>query len=145
MTAPLAMRRIGRADLGLLPRIDPRLQSNATLQAHLAELLDSGLSWTAEAGSDPVGFAIVTRRFFNYPFVDLVHVSGARRREGVGTALMTHCEQAHDADRIFTSTNESNTAMRALLAGIGWRPCGRVDALDEGDPELFFVRFRDRG
>jgi len=136
------IRAATKADVDRLVQVDPRLEANAPLQAHLANLLSYGLSWLAEADGKPIGFAIVTRHFFNYPFVDLVHVSEARRRGGVGRALMAHCERVHDADRIFTSTNESNAPMRALMADMGWRPCGQVDALDEGDPELFFVKFR---
>ena len=142
MTTP-GIRRLDRSEIELLSRIDPRLESAPALVAHLGDLLDGGLSWLAEADGAPVGFAIVTRHFFNFPFVDLLHVREAERRGGFGRALMLHCEAAHDADRIFTSTNESNDPMRALLAGIGWRTCGQVDALDEGDPELFFVKFRD--
>jgi GNAT superfamily N-acetyltransferase len=142
MTPPWSIRSLGREDLGLLPRIDPRLEADAPLRGRLANLVGDGLSWVAEAEGAPLGFAIVTRHFFNYPFVDLIHVHAARRREGVARALMEHCEAAHASDRIFTSTNESNDPMRTLLARIGWRACGHVDALDEGDPELFFVKFR---
>jgi RimJ/RimL family protein N-acetyltransferase len=84
----------------------------------------------------------VTRHFYGFPFVDLVHVAEAQRRSGAGSALMAHCEQVHDADRIFTSTNESNEPMRALLAKAAWRPAGVVHYLDPGDPELIFVKLR---
>jgi ribosomal protein S18 acetylase RimI-like enzyme len=94
---------------------------------------------------DPVGYAVVTRHFFNFPFIDLLHVSDAQRRGGIGQALMDHCEVAHDADRIFTSTNESNAPMRRLLAKADWRVSGVIENLDPGDPELVFVKFRVRG
>jgi GNAT superfamily N-acetyltransferase len=137
------IRPIGARETYLLARIDPRLAGDPKRLAHLGDLMGAGLSWLASRGPEPAGFAIVTRHFFNFPFVDLLHVAEAERRRGVGRSLMDHCEQAHDADRIFTSTNESNAPMRALMAKAGWRPCGRVDALDPGDPELFFVKFRD--
>lgn len=136
------IRPIGPDETDLLARIDPRLTSNPKHLAHLGDLMGAGLSWLALRVGEPAGFTIVTRHFFNFPFVDLLHVAAAHRRHGVGRTLMDHCEQAHDADRIFTSTNESNAPMRALMAKAGWRPCGQVDALDPGDPELFFVKFR---
>lgn len=136
------IRSVGRNETEVVARIDPRLAANPERLAHLGDLMRAGLSWLAVRDGEPLGFAIVTRHFFNFPFVDLLHVADAHRRLGAGRALMDHCEQAHDADRIFTSTNESNAPMRALLAGAGWRPCGQVDALDPGDPELFFVKFR---
>jgi GNAT superfamily N-acetyltransferase len=145
MTPPPALRPIGPDDVGSLARVDPRLDDDLRLRDHLAELMSAGLSWLAISGDEPTGFAIVTRHFFDFPFVDLLHVREAHRRHGVGRALMAHCERVHDADRIFTSTNESNAPMRALMADMGWRPCGQVDALDPGDPELFFVKFREPG
>jgi len=46
-----------------------------------------------------------------------------------------------EADRVFTSTNESNAPMRALLGQCGYKPSGSIDNLDPGDPELVFVKF----
>jgi GNAT superfamily N-acetyltransferase len=132
------------ADIDRLAKIDPSLDRDARRRTHILDLLDVGMSWLALVSGDPAGFAVVTRHFFGHPFVDLLFVREDHRRQGVSRALMTHCERAHDGDRIFTSANESNLAMRALMEALGWRPCGQVDALDEGDPELFFVKFRDR-
>jgi hypothetical protein len=39
---------------------------------------------------------------------------------------------------LFVSTNESNVPMQALLINLGFRPSGRVENIDPGDPELFF-------
>ncbi len=93
-------------------------------------------------GGDAIGFAIVTRHFFGFPFVDLLLVAEAARRGGVGAALMAKCEGDHNADRIFTSTNESNAPMRWLLAKADWLVSGVIENLDPGDPELVFVKFR---
>jgi hypothetical protein len=35
--------------------------------------------------------------------------------------------------------------MRRLLEKAGWLATGQIDNLDPGDPELVFVKFRDRG
>ena len=139
------LRRIGAGDLGRLAEADPRLADPARA-AHIGELLAAELSWAAfDAGGALVGFAVVTRRFFGFPFVDLLVTAEAARRRGIGSALMGRCEAAHDADRIFTSTNESNAPMRALLSRDGWRPAGVIHYLDPGDPELVFVKLRAPG
>jgi GNAT superfamily N-acetyltransferase len=142
MRASFEMRPIGPADIGLIGEVDPRVAANPKQRAHLQDLLGAGLSWAAFDDRAAAGFAIVTRHFYGFPFVDLLHVSEARRRAGAGSALMAHCEAVHDADRIFTSTNESNAPMRALLGKAGWLPAGVVHYLDPGDPELIFVRLR---
>jgi hypothetical protein len=40
--------------------------------------------------------------------------------------------------RVFTSTNQSNEAMQALLMSGGWVLSGILVGLDEGDPERVF-------
>jgi GNAT superfamily N-acetyltransferase len=142
MSAPFEMRSIGSTDIGLVAAIDPLTAADPKRRTHLEALLGAGLSWAAFRGAEAFGFAIVTRQFYGFPFVDLLHVAEPHRRGGAGSALMAHCEQVHDADRIFTSTNESNAPMRALLARAGWLPAGVVHYLDPGDPELIFVRLR---
>jgi GNAT superfamily N-acetyltransferase len=142
MSANLEMRAIGPGDLGRMSSIDPLTAADARRHAHLGALLAQGLSWGAFAGGQMVGFAVVTRNFYDFPFVDLLVVSEAARRGGAGSALMAHCAAVHGRDRMFTSTNESNAPMRALLAKAGWRPAGVVHYLDPGDPELIFVKLR---
>ena len=132
------IRRAGRSDLPALMAVDPRLESDPVR----AELLDVGLSWVAEAEGRAVGYVIATTHFFSRPFIDLVVVAEDRRRQGIGTALMAACEAAHEDDRIFTSTNESNAPMRALLAKAGYQVSGVIENLDPGDPELVFVKFK---
>jgi len=142
MTHPFEMRRIAPSDIDLLSAVDPLTATNAARRNHLGHLLEQGLSWAALDGDQMVGFAVVTRNFYNFPFVDLVVVAETARRHGAGSALMAHCAAAHDADRIFTSTNERNGPMRALLSNAGWLPAGVVHYLDPGDPELIFVKPR---
>ena len=145
MTQLIEPRRIGPTDIDLVARVDPRLEPASASRQHIVDLLGVGMSWAVVLGEHAVGFAIVTRHFYGFPFVDLLHVNQAHRREGVGQALMDHCEAAHDADRIFTSTNESNAPMRRLLAKADWSVSGLIENLDPGDPELVFVKFKDPG
>jgi GNAT superfamily N-acetyltransferase len=142
MTQPIDLRRVGPADLELLAGADPRLADNPAHRSHIGELLGAGLSWAAVAKGRAIGFAVVTRHFFGFPFIDLLVVAETARRHGTGSALMAKCEADHDADRIFTSTNESNAPMRRLLAKADWSVSGVIENLDPGDPELVFVKFR---
>ncbi len=87
----------------------------------------------------PAGFAVMGE-FFSNPFLDLIVTAAAARRRGVAAALMTEIERVHSNQKLFVSTNVSNTVMQALLTRRGYVPSGQVDNLDPGDPELFFVR-----
>jgi GNAT superfamily N-acetyltransferase len=140
----LTIRRLASDDLASLTGVDPLLASSQRRRRVVGELIELGCSWLAEREGRPVGFVIASRRFYDYPFVDLLVVADAERRDGVGSLLMARCEEAHDADRLFTSTNQSNRPMQALLAGRGYQPSGVIENLDPGDPELVFVKFRLR-
>ena len=81
------------------------------------------------------------RHFYGRDFIDLLVVGESARRHGVGRMLMRTAVGAATTPRVFTSTNESNAPMRALLESEGWSYSGRLEGLDEGDPELvFFLR-----
>ena len=142
MSQPSDLRRVGAGDLDLLAHADPRLADTPAHRNHIGDLLGAGLSWAMIEADRALGFAVVTRHFFGFPFVDLLVVAEAARRHGVGLALMARCEADHDADRIFTSTNESSAPMRRLLAKADWSVSGVIENLDPGDPELVFVKFR---
>jgi ribosomal protein S18 acetylase RimI-like enzyme len=117
----------------------------AAQDAHRAalvpELLNYGLSWIAHADGTAAAYALVSRRFFSRRFVELLAVAPAFRRQGLGTALMASCEAAGGGEVLFTSTNQSNAAMQALLAKAGYEASGVIYNLDPGDPELVFVKF----
>jgi ribosomal protein S18 acetylase RimI-like enzyme len=83
----------------------------------------------------------VVKEFFDSFFIKLVAVAEAERRAGVGTAMIEHLiDLIPPGEKLWTSTNESNAPMRALLPRLGFIESGRIDNLDEGDPELVFVR-----
>ncbi len=54
--------------------------------------------------------------------------------------LEQHCTTA----KLFTSTNLSNLPMQSLLIQRGYRLAGIIHDLDEGDPELVYVKMLDR-
>lgn len=94
----------------------------------------------ASAGGVPAGFAVWVDDWFGHPFIELVVVAPSHRRRGIGTALVRWVTGRVRADRVFTSTNESNAAMRRLLEREGFIPAGTIGYLDEGDPEVVYVK-----
>ena len=112
---------------------------------HRRELIDAAIAarrcWIAERGGNVVGYGVLTRNFFDRDFIELLFVAETARRLGAGGAILEAVERACREDRVFTSTNESNAAMRALLAKRGYCDSGRIENLDPADPELVFVKF----
>lgn len=104
--------------------------------------VDGGACWLADDNSGkPLGYALLNKRaFFGFDFVELLYAEPSARRCGVGRALIEHLESECITAKLFTSTNESNTAMRELLARLGYRRSGVIYNLDKNDPELIFVK-----
>jgi GNAT superfamily N-acetyltransferase len=120
-----------------LPSDNPVITALDPLHREVDKVADYTI---ARVNGEPAAFAEVKPDFFGYPFIELLIVGEAYRRRGVGLALMEYLFEICRANRLFTSTNESNTPMRKLLEKAGFTQCGYCDAIDEGDPELFFVR-----
>ncbi len=70
----------------------------------------------------------------------MLMVQEAYRRKGIATALMKRLEEICNTAKLFTSTNESNAPMQALMARMSYEPSGIVYNLDAGDPELFYFK-----
>ena len=63
------------------------------------------------------------------------------RRQGIGRTLLRDAlNRLSENEELWTSTNESNTAMRLLLESEGLKETGWVDNLDPGDPELIYFK-----
>jgi ribosomal protein S18 acetylase RimI-like enzyme len=86
------------------------------------------------------GYVISRTDFFGCGFVWLLVVSIDRRRAGVASRLMASVEQTNPTEKLFTSTNRSNTPMRSLLSKRGYAEVGVIEGLDEGDPEVFYMK-----
>jgi GNAT superfamily N-acetyltransferase len=140
----IRVRLAGTRDRRAFAEIDPRV----TNDLHRREVIDSAMAsrqcLVAERLGHPVGYGIFSQNFFERDFVDLLIVSEGARRAGIGTAILHAIEQNCAADRLFTSTNESNVPMRALLEKCGYEPSGHIENLDPADPELVFVKFLEK-
>ena len=125
-------------DVEAILAIDPEGLGRAE---DIASLVRSECSLLAVEDATVVGFAGVRPgHFYGRDFLDLLFVGVAHRRRGVGRSLVRDVVERGTTTRVFTSTNESNTAMRSLLASEGWIRSGVLVGLDAGDPEHVFFR-----
>jgi GNAT superfamily N-acetyltransferase len=104
------------------------------------DALRAGEALVAMLDSVQAGFAVHHRHFFDRDFLSLLIVEPWCRRRGVASTLLDAVEAKCPGSDLFTSTNESNTVMRAALRKWGFRPTGRIDNIDPGDPELVFLK-----
>ena len=129
-------REASAEDLRAVVALDPLRGGRAALLER--RLADQRLL-VADAAGEIVGYAAMGM-FFEYDFLGLLFVRPQSRRKGVGTALIGAVEARSRTPKLFTSTNQSNTAMQALCDSLGFEACGMVEGLDEGDPELFYLK-----
>ena len=138
---PNRIRSAVLGDLDRLVSLDQIALREATRIATIQRGIDGGTCWVADDNGRPLGYALLNRTaFFGFDFVELVYVELSARRRGVGRALIEHLERECTTAKLFTSTNESNSAMRELLARLGYRRSGVIYNLDKNDPEFIFVK-----
>lgn len=105
----------------------------------MSEAAEDGRMRVAVSQGVTAGYTVVAPWFFGEPFLALVYVKFDMRGQGIGSRLLEDFEQAH-RPRVFTSTNLFNARMQRLLRHRLWAPCGMLNCLDEGDPEIFFAK-----
>jgi ribosomal protein S18 acetylase RimI-like enzyme len=88
-----------------------------------------------------VGYAVLDYSFFEQGFISMLYVHPDYRRRGAALRLMQHLETVCQTKKLFTSTNLSNLPMQSLLAKLGYILSGVIHHLDEGDPELVYVKY----
>lgn len=86
------------------------------------------------------GFVITDESFFDQFYVRLLMVHPEFRRRGLATALMRAAELDCQSSKLFTSTNQSDIPMQRLCDRLGFVRSGFIENLDEGDPEIIYVK-----
>jgi GNAT superfamily N-acetyltransferase len=139
-------------DLARLVDIDREVRHGADQPAHAADWLEpdaathlrgwiaAGECYVAVVGGVPVGYAVLHYHFFHSGIIDMVVVRASHRRRGIGRALVRYLADHCTSEKVWISTNLSNTRMQALIASEGFAMCGFIEGLDEGDPELIYSK-----
>lgn len=132
--------------------IRPALENDLTdlcrcFPVHQQTLREAVQAQTAYLGiydGETAGFAIFDYSFFRLGFLSLLFVLPEYRHKGVASALMHFLEQNCTTPKLFTSSNLSNLPMQALLVKRDYLLAGIIHHLDEGDPELVYVKILDK-
>jgi ribosomal protein S18 acetylase RimI-like enzyme len=127
-------------DLDSLVNVDHVAQQDTRRADFIKDAIGADQCAVAETSDRVVGFIVVSHHFFGHDFVDLLYVATEHRRCGIGGTLMAYAEAGCEAEKLFTSTNLSNRPMQFLLAKCGYVLSGYIDKLDQGDPELVYMK-----
>lgn len=125
-------------DLGEVLSLDERAHVSRLRREWIRRAVRDRALFVLLSEGEVRAYAVLRRSFFERPFVEMLYVARAARRQGFGSALLLHLEK--NKEEIWTSTNRSNTPMRRLLSKHGFVRRGRVIGLDSGDAEMFFSK-----
>ncbi|HEX8353770.1 MAG TPA: GNAT family N-acetyltransferase, partial [Pyrinomonadaceae bacterium] len=100
----------------------------------------AGNCHVAVAGETVVGYGVLNYTFYHNGCIEMLYVHSEHRRRGAGAALLAHMESLCRTPKLFTSTNLSNLPMQSLLAKSGYELSGVIHNLDEGDPEIVYLK-----
>lgn len=108
-------------------------------------VLSAATCLVAESEGRVVAYGSLEYTFYDNGFVSMLQVAEPQRRRGIGRSLMEALAARCTTPKLFTSTNESNKPMHALLHFLGYVPSGVIENLDVGDPEIvYFLDLRGR-
>ncbi len=137
----MKVRRAKLTDHRRIVAIDQVAQGSKSRQDWIGASIRARTVWVLAAGTDVKGYAILTRSFFQRPFIEMLHVAEGERRRGHGDCLLARLEKlCVRHGEIWISSNRSNQPMRQLLRKRGFVRHGQVTGLDADDPEVFYSK-----
>ena len=136
----MKIREATSSDVPAMCAVDHMAAEEGSRRQHIRDWVNAGQAIVAVIENTVVGYSALEYTFFDYGFIAMLMVRKESRRMGVATALVTRLEELCETDKLFTSTNESNKPMQALMKNLSYEPSGTVYNLDEGEPELFYVK-----
>ncbi|PIG30922.1 acetyltransferase (GNAT) family protein [Janthinobacterium sp. 35] len=137
----IVTRMAGHGDVAAMLACDEYAQAHPERGDAVRAAVGKGHCQVAIGNGQVAGYVLTHDDFFGYGFVSLVVVAPGQQRRGVGLRLLAAAEAACQTEKLFTSTNQSNGAAQRLFASAGFVRSGQIDHLDEGDPELVYMKW----
>lgn len=136
----MEIRPANPSDADAIKAFDETARTDPSRVTFIDRRIESGQCFVAVADGRPIAYAVLSYTFYGHGFVEMLYVHRAFRRQGIGAALISCMEQRCETPKLFTSTNQSNTPMQSLLTKLRYQPSGVIENLDEGDPELVYMK-----
>lgn len=140
----IGLRMATKKDTSLVVAFDYALDKVEHIEQKREEKITKAISdkecFIVLADNREVGFIIFDYRFFDQGWIELIIIEEKYRGKGIGgQAIDLVCKQSK-TNKVFTSTNSSNIQMQKALTKVGFTFAGKIDGLDDGDPELFYYK-----
>jgi ribosomal protein S18 acetylase RimI-like enzyme len=136
----ISIRLADDSDVTALYSLDLIARRENERRKFIRNSIASGTCFIAVAEDEVIGYGVLNYNFFNHGNIDMLYVHSEHRRRGAGAALLGHLESQCKTPKLFTSTNLSNLPMQSLLAKFEYVVSGVIHNLDEGDPEIVYLK-----
>ncbi|XXM71088.1 N-acetyltransferase family protein [Lysinibacillus sphaericus] len=131
-----------KSDLPDLLHIDQSVIGNNHRSVLIDRSIQDRCCLVCKIEGKPAGFLLSNKQFFDHWFVSLVIVHPDCRKRGIARGLFTAFEEMADENKIFSSANQSHNIMHRVFLSLGYEKSGLIENLDEGDPEIIYVKKR---
>jgi ribosomal protein S18 acetylase RimI-like enzyme len=128
------------SDAESITGFDHVAQSDLSRVRFITWSINAGQCYVIEHDKMVVAYGVLEYSFYGCGFISMLYVHPEFRRRGFGFELMKYLERSCKTEKLFTSTNQSNTTMQSLLENLGYQRSGVIENLDEGDPEIIYFK-----
>ncbi len=135
----IKIRQARESDIELIYGFD-HLAQNKCRKVFIEKSVKSNKTMVAVLNGQVTGYIVLDYSFYSNGFISMLYVHSEYRKNGIGNALLEYAESVCKTNKLFTSTNESNFPMQSLLKKKSYLPSGRIDNLNENDPELVYFK-----
>lgn len=140
----IRVRKATSKDLAIVVDFDYSLDKDEHIKLNREEKITKAISndecFLILVGKQEVGFVIFDYRFFDQGWVELIIIDEKYRGKGIGGKTFDIICGQCKSNKVFTSTNSSNTQMQKALTKANFTFAGKLNGLDDGDPELFYYK-----
>lgn len=136
----LLIRPGTQEDINALTDVDSVIPNDPQRAVFIETWLGNDIVLIAELAGRVIGYSVFNHRFFHQGQVDMLMIHPDFRGRHIGEYLLKAIEEICDTPKLYVTTNLSNHRMQRLLLRMRYQPCGYIDELDPGDPELIFVK-----
>jgi ribosomal protein S18 acetylase RimI-like enzyme len=135
------IRLAHKTDMHEISAFDQVAQQDQARVVFISKAIEARNCYVSQLDSKIIGYGVLEYSFYSYGFIAMLYVHPNFRRQGIGESLVLHMERECETEKLFTSTNQSNKPMQALLKKLDFQPSGIIENLDPGDPELIYFKF----
>lgn len=109
----------------------------------IIQWIEQEICYVLETNNEILAYSVLHYHFYSHAFIELLMINKNYRRQGLGLILINKLKLQSKTQKIFTSTNQSNTATQQLLIKAGFISSGYIENLDDNDPELIYCYIPD--